>query len=210
MLFLGTLFAAVGRNGSASTVVIAAIFGALGGAASLIVHELGHVRAARRTDGVIALKVTLITAGAATYLDGAYRSGRDQIRVAVGGPAASLLLAVPLMLVLGLPIPTPVKFASFLLALLNVAIGVVSMLPLNPLDGHKFLVGLVWSVVGSESRARDVIRRATRVLIAFEAVSSVALIAVRPIFGGCVALVVAVVVVERHITVRRSPVEARA
>src|ERR1051326_3844364 len=144
VVLFALLFAAFSRHAGTSTIVSATLAGALGGAASLIVHELGHVGAARRTAGVEPLKVSLIGLGAATYLSGTYRSGRDQIRVALGGPLASFLLAVPFTLAMALPLPAPDRFTVFLLALLNVGIGVISMLPINPLDGYKLLVGLVW------------------------------------------------------------------
>ena len=202
MLLFAILFVALSRNGSSSTVVTAAVCGALGGALSLVVHELGHVKAAQRTEGVVPLRIALIALGAATHLEGSYRSGRDQIRVAVAGPAASLILAVPLVLAVGLPLPGPIRFASFLLALLNVCLAVVSLIPLNPLDGHKLVVGLVWILAGSERRAREFIRRATRLLMAVEAVGSVGLIVARPLAGGCVVLIAGVIYVERHIARR--------
>jgi Zn-dependent protease len=198
MLLFGILFVIVSRNGSPSTVATAAICGALGGAGSLVVHELGHVGAARRTDGVVPLRVALIAFGAATHLEGSYRSGKDQIRVAFAGPAASLALAVPLTLAVALPLPGPLRFASFLLALLNVGLAFVSLVPLNPLDGHKLVVGLAWILAGSERRARELVRRATRLLMAIEAVGSVGLIIARPLAGGFVVLIAALVYVERH------------
>jgi Zn-dependent protease len=202
MVLFALLFVAVSRNNSASTVVTAGVFGAFGGALSLVVHELGHVGAARRTEGVVPLKVVLIALGTATHLEGRYRSGRDQIRVALAGPAASLILAVPLTLAIGLPLPGPIRFASFLLASLNVGLAIISLIPLNPLDGHKLAVGLVWILAGSEHRAREFIRRATRMLIAIEAVGSVALIVTRPLAGGCVVLIAVVIYVERHVARR--------
>ena len=202
MLLFGVLFVAVSRNGSPATVVTAAVCGALGGAISLVVHELGHVGAARRTEGVVPLKVVLIALGAATHLEGSYRTGRDQIRVAVAGPAASLVLAIPLVLAVGLPLPGPIRFASFLLALLNIGLAVVSLMPLNPLDGHKLVVGLVWMFAGSERRARELIRRVTRVLMAVDAILSVGLTVIHPLVGACVVLIAVAVYVERQVVGR--------
>src|SRR6267154_857181 len=67
-------------------VLTAAVLGAVGGTASLIIHELGHVQAARRLTGLRPISVSLIWLGAATRLEGAYASGRDQARVAIAGP----------------------------------------------------------------------------------------------------------------------------
>src|SRR5437764_13792802 len=61
----GALFAAYSRNAGPGTVILATLFGAIGGAVSLIVHELGHVRVARRVPGVRPVRISLIALGAA-------------------------------------------------------------------------------------------------------------------------------------------------
>src|SRR5207247_8140213 len=78
---LAALFALNSSGARASLVLGAAVVGGIGGALSLIVHELGHVRAAQRLDGVRPVRVSLVWMGAGTHFEGAYRSGRDQARV---------------------------------------------------------------------------------------------------------------------------------
>lgn len=207
MLF-ALIFAAFARHAGAASMVAAIVVGAFGGALSLIVHELGHVRAARKVEGVEVHKVSLFALGAATHLEGAYRSGRDQTRVALAGPVASLVLAVPLMVALALPLPTPLKFASFLLSLLNVAIGLLSILPVHPFDGHKLLVGVAWSALGSESRARRTIRRFGRWAICVDILGTLALAAAHPPLGAVAACAVTVFLCEKHL-VRASPYFSR-
>src|SRR3954466_1503182 len=87
---LAALFVLYSAGAAVPLLVGAAALGGVGGAVSLIVHELGHVRAARRLSGVKPVSVSLIWLGAGTKFEGAYRSGRDQARVALAGPAASL------------------------------------------------------------------------------------------------------------------------
>jgi Zn-dependent protease len=207
-LLFALIFALFARHAGAATMAAATVVGAFGGALSLIVHELGHVRAARRVEGVEVRKVSLFALGAATHLEGAYRSGRDQTRVALAGPAASLVLAAPLMLALALPLPTPLKFASFLLSLLNVAIGLLSIVPVHPFDGHKLLVGLVWSAVGSESRARRTIRRIGQWAVCVDILGTLVLAARHPLLGAVAACAVAVFLCEKHL-VRALPYFAR-
>src|SRR6266566_4662404 len=105
ILVLGTLFAWIGAQGGLP-IATATVIGAIGGTASLIAHELGHVRAARKLTGLRPTGVSLIWLGA-----------------------------------------------------LNVAIGVLSLVPASPLDGYKLIVGLLWSALGSEARARRFIKR---------------------------------------------------
>src|SRR6266849_7957635 len=88
VIALGALFAGIGARGGLP-IATAAVVGALGGTASLVAHELGHVRAARKLVGLRPISVSLIWLGAATRLEGAYASGRDQARVAIAGPRVS-------------------------------------------------------------------------------------------------------------------------
>src|SRR6185437_6758447 len=110
MIGLGALFALYSSGANAWLVALAAFAGGAGGAASLVVHELGHVRAARRLEGVKPLSVSVIWLGAGTKFEGAYRSGKDQARVAVAGPAASFGLALVLLGCALIPMPRPVKY----------------------------------------------------------------------------------------------------
>src|SRR5438270_12811670 len=89
---LGGLFALIGVRGGLP-VATATILGAVGGTASLIAHELGHVRAARKLTTLRPTGVSLIWLGAATRLEGAYASGREQAKVAIAGPRVSFALA---------------------------------------------------------------------------------------------------------------------
>jgi Zn-dependent protease len=181
-----------------------AALGAVGGVVSLIVHELGHVSIARKLSGVQPQKISLISLGAATHLTGAYRSGRDQARMAIGGPQASLAFALALAVPVFLPAPVWLKLGALSLALLNVLIAVLSLLPVHPLDGHKLIVGLVWWIVGSETRARRIIRRVGISLIAVDISALVLVAAERPILGVMVAALAAVAFAQKRF-VGRTP-----
>jgi Zn-dependent protease len=130
--------------------------------------------------------------GAAAHLDGSYRNGREQARIALGGPEASFVFALALTIPLLLPAPTGLKIAALALALLNVAIGALSLVPVHPLDGHKVIVGLVWWAVGSEDRARRIIKRVGTGLLAVDLSFAVLLLAERPLLGATVIAFAAV------------------
>jgi Zn-dependent protease len=124
------------------------------------VHELGHVRAALRLDGVRAASVSLVWLGAATRIEGAYATRREQTQVALAGPRASLRLALILAVAaIYLPIPLAPSLLIFGLALFNIALAVLNLVPAYPLDGHKLVVGLLWSATGSEQKARCLMGR---------------------------------------------------
>jgi Zn-dependent protease len=192
-----------GLSTPAALVAFAAL-GAVGGVVSLIVHELGHVSIARKLSGVRPVKISLIALGAATHLTGSYRSGRDQVKMALGGPQASLTFALALAVPVFLPAPTWVKLGALALALLNVLIAVLSLLPVHPLDGHKLIVGLVWWAVGSEAKARRVVRRVGITLLAVDVSAVVLLLAARPLLGVTVAALAAVAFAQKRF-VGRAP-----
>jgi Zn-dependent protease len=185
VFIFGALFALISAQGGLP-IATAAVIGAIGGTASLIAHELGHVRAARKLTGLQPIGVSLIWLGAATRLEGAYSSGRDQARVAIAGPMVSFGVSLSLIPVLFLPLSLGVKDLIILLALFNIAIGVLSLIPANPLDGYKLLVGLLWSALGSEAAARRLIRRLAMPWVAFELVGAGVLLVEKPFLGPTV------------------------
>ena len=193
------LFVAVGGGSTPSGLAAFALLGGVGGVVSLIVHELGHVSMARRLSGVRPARISLISLGAATHLNGAYRSGRDQARVALGGPQASLAFAFALSVPVLLPAPFWLRLGALALALLNGLIALLSLLPVHPLDGHKLIVGLVWWGVGSEAKARRIVKRVGIGLLAVDGSMVVLLLAERPLLGIMVASLAAVAFAQKHL-----------
>lgn len=186
------IFVAFSGGSKPSVLAAAALLGGVGGIVSLIVHELGHVSVAKRLAGVRPEKVSVMSLGAAAHLEGSYRNGREQARMALGGPGASFVFALALSVPVLFPAPAGLKVAALALALLNAAIGVLSLLPVHPLDGHKVVVGLVWWAVGSEERARRIIKRVGTGLLAVDLSFAVLLLAERPVIGATVIAVAAV------------------
>ena len=199
---LGGLFALIGGE-TGIPIAAATLTGALAGPASLLVHELGHLRAARRAAGVSPVSVSLIWAGAATRFEGAYTRGRDQARVALAGPLASFALALAVIPLFYVPMPLGYKNLVVLLMLFNVAVGLVNLIPADPLDGHKLLVALVWCALGSEAAARRLIRRAAVAWLAVEALGAGALLVEEPALGSA-AIAVAASFFGQKLFVRRT------
>jgi Zn-dependent protease len=196
ILVLAALFAEVGAR-AGLPIWTAAVVGAVGGTASLITHELGHVRAALRLAGPRPVGVSLIWLGAATRLEGAYTSGGDQTRVAAAGPRASFAIAISLVPMLVLPLPFGVKGLVFALVALNGAIGVLSLIPVKPLDGYKLIVGLLWSALGSQTAAQRVVRRLAFSWAAVEIVGTGVLLVEKPLLGAAVVTMAASLFAQR-------------
>ena len=178
---------------------LAALLGAVGGTGSLLVHELGHVRAARRVDGIHSAAISLIWLGAATRFEGGYASGREQARVALGGPKASLTFALALAACCLTPAPFAVKEMLLAVALFNVLLGLVNLVPAYPLDGYKLVVGLLWSATGSEGKARRVVRRIAIGWAALEVPATMILLAEKPALGVLVIAVAACWLLQKRL-----------
>jgi Zn-dependent protease len=200
--FLAAAFGVYSVGARPLLVAGAAALGGLGGALSLIVHELGHVRAARRLPGVRPARVSLIWLGAVTHFEGAYRSGREQVRVALGGPVASFVFALVLTFGAALPMPRPLAFGCFGLALLNAAIALLTLIPVHPLDGHKLIVGLVWCASGGEARARRIVRRVGRGCLALDLSATSYILVEKPLVGILVVLMGGAAYGQKHLTIR--------
>ena len=69
LLVFAALFAGCAAR-TGAPVATATVIGAIGGTASLVVHELGHVRAAQKVGSLRPIGVSLIWLGAVTRLDG--------------------------------------------------------------------------------------------------------------------------------------------
>jgi Zn-dependent protease len=185
--------------------VTSAIFGGLGGAVSLLFHELGHVRAASSVKSVRPVAVSFIWAGAATTLEGRYRTGRDQARVAIGGPQASFTFALTLMAVsFVLPMSTQVRDLLLLLAFLNIALGLLNLVPAYPLDGYKVAAGLLWAATGSEREARQILRRIGIGWAALEGSAALLLLVEKPPVGGLALMVGSALLMQKRLMAARA------
>jgi Zn-dependent protease len=123
---------------------------------SLLAHEVGHALVARRA-GLRVRGITLWLLGGVALLEDEPVSPRDELRVALVGPAVSLALAVAFGLaavalsVAGSP-AVAVAVAAWL-AVGNLALALFNLLPAAPLDGGRVLRGLLWRRSGNRARA---------------------------------------------------------
>jgi Zn-dependent protease len=202
VLALGAVFGLMGSRAGVEPLV-AGSAGALGGSLSLLVHELGHVRAIRRTSSARPFAISLTWLGACTRVAGRYETGWEQARVALAGPAASFTLAVALTAwTAALPLPRSGRVLVLLLAAFNAALGVLNLAPVSPLDGYKLLVGLVWLIRGSEAKARRVVDRVVAGWAALELVGAGVLAIEKPVLGLAVAALAAGMLGQKKLLAR--------
>jgi Zn-dependent protease len=117
---------------------------------------------------------------------------------------ASFGIAIALAPVLYLPVPLGLREIVIALIAVNFGLGVVSLIPANPLDGYKLLVGLVWSALGSEAAARRFIRRAAMPWVVVELLGTSVLLVERPFLGATVVAVGACLFGQNRFTRRRA------
>lgn len=117
---------------------------ALGLFAGVVVHELGHSAVALRL-GYAIQSVTLWALGGVASYTSLPRDWRDELGVALAGPAVSVLVGVGCYAAMGL-LPATLPAGRFLLgslALLNLALAAFNLLPGLPMDGGRVLRALL-------------------------------------------------------------------
>jgi len=137
LLLLGFVgLAGLSRGGPAAAfggvAMIAAVFGCV------LLHEFGHVLAAKRY-GIPTRDVTLLPIGGIARLARMPDEPKQELVVALAGPAVNVAIAVllfPLMALAG---------SSFLVQLfaINVILALFNMLPAFPMDGGRVLRALL-------------------------------------------------------------------
>lgn len=121
----------------------------MAGFLSVLIHEYGHIFAAR-LHGVDCRKITLHGLGGLAHLDEELERPRAEFLVALAGPVTSKILAILLWLASGV-VSSP-QGAEFLadLAVINLAIACFNLIPAYPLDGGRMLHAALRAVVGRD------------------------------------------------------------
>jgi Zn-dependent protease/CBS domain-containing protein len=111
---------------------------------ALLLHELGHALQARREQVEID-GITLWLFGGVARFKGEMPSAGAEFRIAIAGPAVTLVLAALFGLVaVALPLPEVVDGVAAWLGFTNLVLLLFNMLPALPLDGGRVLRSLLW------------------------------------------------------------------
>lgn len=124
LILLGLVFLV--RGGLTGMLLTVLVF------ASILVHELGHAVVARRL-GVRIAGIELQFFGGVAKMVTPPRSARDEILIAVAGPAVSLGLALVAIVVGDLLRSSLLNHLGFT----NLVLGVFNLLPALPMDGGR-------------------------------------------------------------------------
>ena len=123
--------------------------------ASILLHELGHAIVARRR-GLEVEEIDLWLLGGVARMAGHPRTGADELRFALAGPAVTAALAAAFgALALALPDSAPAALRAVISyqAFVNAAILAFNLLPAFPLDGGRVTRALLWMRGGDLARA---------------------------------------------------------
>ena len=130
-----------------AAVAIAALLGVLLGL-SVLVHEAGHVLAARAL-GLRAVQIRLFLLGGATELARTPTRPREEWIVAAAGPALSAAIGLGCWWAVGWVTPGTVGWLVVAeLAVANLVIAVFNLMPALPLDGGRVLGAVLWQLTG--------------------------------------------------------------
>jgi Zn-dependent protease/predicted transcriptional regulator len=124
--------------------------------ASLLAHELGHAVTARR-EGMELDGITLWLFGGVARFKGMFPSAGAELRIALAGPAVSLLVGVACsLLAWALVLPASVDGVLAWLGYVNLILLVFNLLPALPLDGGRVLRAALWRSRGDLAWATHV------------------------------------------------------
>lgn len=121
----------------------------------VLLHELGHSLAARRY-GIDVLKISIYPFGGMAHMAMIPERPKEELVVAIAGPATNFALAVPGILILALTggfggaslAESPLLALTWLWTWINIVLGAFNLLPAFPMDGGRVLRALLVPKVG--------------------------------------------------------------
>lgn len=123
---------------------------------SLLAHEMGHALLAKRS-GIEVEGITLWLFGGVARLEGEASNARSELRVALVGPAISLIIGVLFGIIALLLSATGssdlVVAAPAWIGRINIILALFNLAPGYPLDGGRVLRGALWLRHGNRIKA---------------------------------------------------------
>jgi Zn-dependent protease len=133
---------------------------------SVLAHELSHSVVARRK-GIPVHRITLFIFGGVAQISEEPHTPGDEVKIALAGPAMSLVLGIVLLGLSALASTTGAKAAEALFLTVgatNLLLAVFNMLPGFPLDGGRVFRATVWHFTGSFTKATKVAAISGRII----------------------------------------------
>ncbi len=149
----GTVLPLSADGYSSGAYLVAAVATAVLFLGSIVAHELGHSVVAQR-NGIRVRGITLFALGGVAALESEPRSPGAAARIALAGPAMSVVVGagalLGALLLEALAFPALVVAALGWLGVVNLGLAVFNMLPALPLDGGRVLQAGLWRRTGDQ------------------------------------------------------------
>ena len=130
---------------------------------SVLLHEMSHAVAAKRF-GIDVHSITLSFFGGATEIEGEAEKPSQEFWIAFVGPVTSLLVGGVLLPLLFVVPDGLLELAVGGVAVTNLVVGVLNLVPGLPFDGGRVLRAAVWAATGNRNRSTIVAGWAGRVI----------------------------------------------
>lgn len=117
--------------------------------ASILIHEIAHVLAARAF-GMTVDSVTLHLLGGETLIEGESRTPWQELSTSIVGPLASLVIGFAGFAVSNSMDPGTTADIIWSIGYVNLIVAIFNMLPGLPLDGGRVFRAIIWQVTGRE------------------------------------------------------------
>ena len=111
--------------------------------ASILAHELGHAFVAQR-EGMEIEGITLWLFGGVARFRGEFPSAGAELRIAIAGPAVSLVVGLGSVGVAWAGLPDAIDGVASWLGYINLMLLAFNLLPALPLDGGRILRAILW------------------------------------------------------------------
>jgi Zn-dependent protease/CBS domain-containing protein len=123
---------------------------------SVLIHELTHSYIAKK-EGIEVREITLFIFGGVSQLTKEPEDSKKELKVAMGGPLSSFVLALIFWILFKATLVSPrlILITGLLqyLAFINLSLAVFNLIPGFPLDGGRVLRALYWRKTGSLKKA---------------------------------------------------------
>ena len=168
IVWLSRFYGDILNEPGSSNAYLLAVASAIGFFGSILLHELGHAFAARRS-GIGIRTIRLWLFGGVAEMDQESDTPGTEFKVAVAGPVVTLLIAVALC-VIGVQVAGTEDFRDALemretadtsgpitmvawLAAVNILVLGFNLLPAFPMDGGRIVRAIAWKITGKRSAA---------------------------------------------------------